>query len=248
MGTPELLSILIGLPVYGFFAIWFVRRFYSKNKTRVSKADRENSPYLLAITILRVFDFFYDAMLLFVALSPLILITMPFVGPNSEIYGINISPNFKLDLTLLLGVEISGLKEQIINGSITLEVIPPNNITWYLYALDFFAEILVSFFILHQLREIFALVSIGEALVYENTMRLKRIGFVILGWSICSPLLQSFLNYLVLKEISINTKAINFIPGITPDLSTVFIGLSLLVLSGVIYDAVKIRNEQRLTI
>jgi hypothetical protein len=53
----------------------------------------------------------------------------------------------------------------------------------------------------------------------------------------------------VLKNVSLNSSpAIKFTPPINIDLVAIFIGVALLVLAGVINEAVKIHEEQRLTI
>ena len=63
-----------------------------------------------------------------------------------------------------------------------------------------------------------------------------------------TPLLQYFGCGAVLKDISFNTPAIQLDPsfGVYPEF--IILGLTLLILSGVLKEAVKIHDEHRLTI
>lgn len=240
----------IVLLVFCIFTIRFVRRHYLRHSAPVSSTDSKNSPYRFANTVRRILDFCISVEIAwaFLLLIMYVIDLMKLYDPNYEGLGVLMPIGFKLDLTALPAFDIPGLKNQIINGKVTLDIIPPNLFALHLWVLLDFVSALVSLYIIVQLRNIFVSLSNGDAFISSSVICLKRMAFMLIGWNVLFPLLQYFGWGAVLKEISIDTQAVMFYSPFEPDLQAVFIGVFLLVLSGVINEAVKMKDEQRYTI
>ncbi|NLD38098.1 MAG: DUF2975 domain-containing protein [Desulfatiglans sp.] len=245
--------LIFGLIAYGFSMLWFVRRYYiPRYRPIVSGADNKRTTYRLANTVRRILDFFHDIYLMWIIiLIPLFFATTMAHLLDPSFFGLDIffDSRFKLDLSALPSMDISGLKEQMINGAAAINIIPQNLFTWQLWLLALLGNSIIWCYVLLQLRNIFVFISNGDAFNSLNVKGFKKIAIAVITWNVVYPPLKYFGLDIVLKSVSINSSpAIKFTPPINFDLVAIFIGIALLVLAGVINEAVKIHEEQRLTI
>ncbi len=248
----SILIILMTILLYFGFVYWFARRYYLPwYNAGVPGDDGSASSYRLARTIRRILGFFHYLVFYIVMIAPVIfLMTMVTAYyPNAE-WGnyIYLYSGFKLDLSLLPTLETSGLLGQEISGNALMKIKTSSLFSWQLFLIMIYLRGLYVLFIVLQLRHIFLSLSIGEAFTSANASRLKKIAVVILAWHVATPILGYFSWGAMLERISFNTQALKLDPVIFPDLIGIFIGVTLLVLSGVINEAVKMHDEQRLTI
>ncbi|MBN1903621.1 MAG: DUF2975 domain-containing protein [Deltaproteobacteria bacterium] len=247
------LAIIVGLPAYGFSMLWFVRRYYiPRYRPIVSSANNKRTTYRLANTVRRILDLFHDLYLMWIIiLIPLFFATTIAHLLDPSFFGLDIfiDSRFILDLSALHSMDISGLKEQMINGAATINIIPQNLFTWQLWLLAFLGNAIIWCYVLLQLRNIFVFICNGDAFHSLNVNGLKKIAIAVITWNVVYPPLKYFGLDIVLKSVSINSSpVIEFTPPINFDLVAIFIGIALLVLAGVVNEAVKMHEEQRLTI
>ena len=107
---------------------------------------------------------------------------------------------------------------------------------------------IVGLYILIQLRALFAALVNGMSFALENSERIRKIGFVLIIWMLINPLLQYFGGELILTEYSLSVPGIQLNPAFDLNGAGIFIGLVLIVLSGVLNEAARMHEVQRLTI
>lgn len=240
------------LVIYFGFVFWLVRRYYLPwYKASISSGDSSGSPYRLSRLIGKILSFLhYLFLFIVISLPPYYLYAtlVKVFSPEYGSYTIFVYSGFKLDFSLLPAIEASGLAQEKISGRTWLNMDASGHFIWHIYSLSRYIMNLIILYIVLQFRFVFASLSIGEAFTSINASRLKKIALVVIAWNVAVPLLQYLGWGAVLKEISINTQAIQLHPVFEPNIRAVLIGLALLVLSGVINEAVKMRDEQRLTI
>jgi len=123
-----------------------------------------------------------------------------------------------------------------------------NMMQWFLYAFGKEIQALMLLFIVLHLRNIFASICNGEAFTTANALRLKRVGVVLFAAYLLDPLRQFWTWGMVIKGIHIDIMGFSFSPAVNPSFRGLFVALVVLVLSGVLAEAVRIQEEQRLTI
>lgn len=123
-----------------------------------------------------------------------------------------------------------------------------SRMSWYLSGA--ISEILLVFFLygLLKMRRLFASLAEGSTFTGENVERIRRIGYLIVAWHIISPALQYFGGQIMLKDIALNMPGIELFPAFEFNIGGVFVGLAIIVLSGVLREAVNIYQDQSLTI
>ena len=107
---------------------------------------------------------------------------------------------------------------------------------------------IVGLYVLVQLRALFASLVSGMSFTPENSGRIKKIGFVVIIWSAINPLLQYFGGQAMLAEYSLNVPGIQLSPAFDVNGLAIFIGLAMIVLSGVLNEAARMHEVQQLTI
>lgn len=107
---------------------------------------------------------------------------------------------------------------------------------------------IVGLYVLVQMRALFESLVNGTNFTPENSGRIKKIGFVVIFWSLINPLLQYFGGQVILREYSLNVPGIQLNPAFELNGMGIFIGLAMIVLSGVLREAASIHRAQQLTI
>jgi hypothetical protein len=119
---------------------------------------------------------------------------------------------------------------------------------WYLSAAIPEIMGLIFLFGLFQLRRIFAQLEQGAWYAEENIPRIRMLGMVIVAFNLVLPLLQYFGGRAVLGDMQMGSADIVVYPAFQFSLLGLITGLAIIVLSGVMREAVTIRHEQSLTI
>lgn len=121
-------------------------------------------------------------------------------------------------------------------------------LSWYLAGA--ISEVLLFIFLygLLAMRKLFISLAEGNTFTQENTERIRKIGYVFIGFHIINPVLQYFGGRIILHDIAFNPPGIELYPGFEFNLGGLFAGLAIIVLSGVLREAVSIHQEQALTI
>ncbi len=112
------------------------------------------------------------------------------------------------------------------------------------------SELLLFIFLygLLTMRKLFISLAAGDTFTRENTERIRKIGYVFVGFNIVSPLLQYFGGRIMLHDVAFNVPGIHLYPAFEFNIGGIFAGFAIIVLSGVLREAVTMHQEQSLTI
>jgi hypothetical protein len=121
-------------------------------------------------------------------------------------------------------------------------------LSWYLSGA--ISEILLFIFLygLLTMRKLFISLAEGDTFTQENAERIRKVGYVFIGFHIVNPLLQYFGGRIMLEDIAFNVPGIHLYPAFELNIGGVFAGFAIIVLSGVLREAVSMHQEQALTI
>ena len=121
-------------------------------------------------------------------------------------------------------------------------------LSWYLSGA--ISEVLLFIFLygLLAMRKLFISLAEGDTFTQENTERIRRVGYVFIGFHIVNPLLQYFGSRMTLEDIAFNVPGIHLYPAFELNIGGVFAGFAIIVLSGVLREAVSMHQEHSLTI
>ncbi len=207
----------------------------------------------LTRVVKRILDF--SRVLAFISLVawPLFVVVMTF-GQNShpETWGVDIGvfSRFIIDLNEFAGdvSESAGVRDPVISGKAVLNIDTSSLPALYLFTAILEVGGIVGLYVLIQLRALFASLVCGMSFTPENSGRIKKIGFVVIIWSAINPLLQYFGGQAMLAEYSLNVPGIQLSPAFDVNGLAIFIGLAMIVLSGVLNEAARMHEVQQLTI
>lgn len=207
----------------------------------------------LTRVVKRVLDFFRVFIFVVLILAPLVVIAMT-IGQysNPETWGIDIGvfSRFMIDLSAFAGdvVESAGVRDPIISGQAVINIDTSSLYAFYVFvAISEIGGIIVLYSVV-QMRALFASLVRGQPFTPENSGRIKKVGFAVILGSLISPLLQYFGGRAMLTEYSLNVPGIQLSPAFELPIAGIFIGLVLIVLSGVLNEAAGIYKVQQLTI
>lgn len=216
----------------------------------------DTSPYFLAWEIEKVLRFFRHACFFLVVFAPpiyLLIVLAETVEPqNIKTLEIIMSPTIKLryslDISSLPALRLSGMTENALHGTTTINAVFPGLLIWHIWAILKYINMLIGLYMLTQLHNLF--LSLGNKKVFTviNTVRIKKIAAAFITWNVVSSFPDIIGWLTVIKKISDNTNVIRFFPLINLNMQAVIIGVILLILSILMKHAVKIHEEQRLTI
>jgi hypothetical protein len=161
---------------------------------------------------------------------------------------VSIFVNLHIDLSGLPGIEAQGLGSPILNGTTELSIPSPHLLTFFIFQATSLVKGALTIYVLFQLRNILASYCNGDSFSSGNSLRLDRIGKVLVFAYCFGPFWHFFLSGSVINGISFSSEAISVTTSTSGSLLGVFVGIGLLILAGVIREAEQIRKEQRLTI
>jgi hypothetical protein len=207
----------------------------------------------LARAVKRILDFFRVIAFISLILWPISALVMT-IGQSShaDTWGVDISvfSSFNIDLNEIVAgtVQSDGIRDPIINGKAELKVDTSSLPAFYIFALMTEIGGIVGFYLLLQLRAVFTSLAAGDNFDLKNSLRIRNFGYVAIGWALTSPLLQYFGGRVILQEYSLNLPGIVLSPAFEINGGTIFIGLAMIVLSGVLNEAASINESHQLTI
>jgi hypothetical protein len=105
---------------------------------------------------------------------------------------------------------------------------------------------LVAIYVYGQLRKLFRSLLEGRPFVEENARRVRRVGLVVVGWSLFGPLIEFFAAFPVLREVHVRGLILR--PSMDFNLELLFAGLAILVLAQVLHQASALQRDQSLTV
>ena len=207
----------------------------------------------LTSVVKRLLDFLRVLAFIALIIWPLAVIAMT-IGQSSHpgTWGVDIGffSAFTIDLSQFVAglAESPGVRDPMISGKAMINID-----TSSLHALYVFTAItemggVVGLYVLLQLRALFASLIDGMSFAPENPGRIKKIGFLLIAWSLTHPLLQYFGGQVILAEYALNVPEMQLNPAFEVSGMGIFVGLALIVLSGVLTEAAAIHKTQQLTI
>lgn len=121
-------------------------------------------------------------------------------------------------------------------------------LSWYVSGA--ISEVLLFIFLygLLTMRKLFTSLAEGATFTQENVERIRRVGYVFIGFHIVNPLLQYAGSRMMLADVAFNAPGIHLYPAFDFNIGGVFAGFAIIVLSGVLREAVTMHQEQSLTI
>lgn len=207
----------------------------------------------LAKAVKRILDFFRVLALISLILWPIAALFMS-IGHSShpDTWGVDISVFSAFDIDLnefpMGATQSEGIRDPIIAGKALLNIDTSSLSAYYVFALMMEIGGIVGFYLLLQLRAVFTSLADGDNFDLKNSARIRKFGYVAIGWALVSPLLQYFGGQIILREYSPNLPGIALSPAFELSGGAIFIGLAMIVLSGVLNEAANISESQRLTI
>lgn len=208
-------------------------------------------------SLTRVVKRFLDVFRVFAYIAlivwPLAVIAMT-TGQSShpETWGVDIGffSGFSIDFSAFAEdlPESPGVRDPVMSGKAVLNIDTSSLRALYVFTLLTEIGVLVGLYVLLQLRRIFASLVKGEYFATDNSRCIRNIGIVVTCWSLLSPLLQYFGGQVILSEYALNVPGVQLSPAFELNGLGIFIGLAMIVLSGVLNEATKIHQLQQLTI
>lgn len=243
--------LLGGIVAYLGLAFWLIARWYlPRLMVRLSPEARKGRRYPLALNTYQILHLLH-ALTFFLVLIWLpvtfVFMAMPLDAGHS-LGEMKIFATLHADLGKLAGVELSGTGSQHLSGSAQIEVTAPNRVNYFLYAFGSLIKALMLLSVLLQFRNILASMCNGDSFTAGNSRRLNRAGLVIVAASLVGPAWNWWMSASVINGLAFNTDALSLTPAAHGSLLTLLIGLGVLIASGVIRDAERMQQEQRLTI
>lgn len=239
------------LVAYGYFIVklsmYIKNKYIWQGETSVIK----NAPkWNLTAIVKRALDFFLAFFSSIIILWPIILVVMAISQNQIPTWGFDISAfaGFSLDLSLISGIEASGLRHPEIQSKSVITFDTSSLYAWYLFASTQLISAMVALFVVIQLRTIVISLQSGLSFSSDNAVRIKRIGIVAIAWNLIMPLIQYYGWGAFINELSFNTKGIQFYPAFEFNILGLLVGLLLIVLSGILTEAAQISSDQELTI
>ncbi|MBL4772613.1 MAG: DUF2975 domain-containing protein, partial [Alcanivoracaceae bacterium] len=116
-----------------------------------------------------------------------------------------------------------------------------NLYAWYLFVVVSEISALVAIYVTVQFRSMVSSLQSNEPFTHENSHRIKRVGIVIIAWNLLNPILQYFGWGAVVEAITFSNKGIQLYPAFEINLLALLIGLMVLLLSGMLQEATKIK-------
>ena len=206
----------------------------------------------LTRSVKRVLDFFVVLNIIALIFLPLLVLVMTVSQQSIPTWGIDIGvfSGFEINLNEFpgLAIESSGIRNPEFSGQAVVNIDTSSLFAFYLWAAITEISGIFGLYVLMQLRAIFASLVRDIVFTLENSGGIKTIGFVVIFWNIINPLLQYFGGRAVLGDMALNVPGLQLYPAFEVNVMGIFVGLALIVLSGVLKEATSIHEDQELTI
>jgi hypothetical protein len=208
----------------------------------------------LTVLVKRFLDFIWYLFLVVAVVWPLTVIIIGLSipsEPEQRHTDINIFSSFRVNAEASTEQATSSDKggELILSGRGDVRLNnTKSSLSWYLSGAISQVLLLIFLYGLLAMRKLFTSLADGSKFTQKNAERIRKVGYVFIGWHIISPLLQYFGGRIMLHDIAFNVPAIQLYPGFELNIGGIFAGFAIIVLSGVLREAASIHQEQSLTI
>ena len=207
----------------------------------------------LTRAVKRILDYLRVLTIAALVLWPLAVLVLS-IGQSSDpdTWGVDIGflSGFKADVSEFEGglIESAGVRDPVISGKAVINI--DTSSLQVLYVFTAITEVggIVGLYVLLQLRALFASLASGVSFAPENSLRIRKIGIVVIAWSLLHPLIQYFGGQVILKEYALNVPGFELHPAAELKVIGIIIGLVMIVLAGVLKEAADIYETQQLTI
>lgn len=243
--------ILPAVLIYCGLLYWLFVQF---NVATIWKGDNINFVQTIDKPILNfvkgTLDFFTVFLSLIVVFIVPITLLLTLSQSSTANWGIdiNIFAGFSIDLNAINGITSSGLRNPEITGKTEIAIDTSNLTAFYLFMFSQGVTALVSLYGVVKFRELIISLKNGNAFCMENVAILKRIGYLVIIWNIVSPMFQYFAWGAIINDIHFSNEGLRLYPAFDFNVTAIFIGLMMIILSDLFLDATTISQEQRLTI
>jgi len=188
-------------------------------------------------------------MVVFTLLLPIITaITSIDYYEGDGTWGVDINPllAFQIDMNQLIDIDATteGIRDGVITGKTALALDTGSVRAWYLFMGMMEISLLVSIYIISQMRALFHSLDKGHYFTNGNCSRLQKMGIALLAYFIAAPFLQYFGGKLILQDISVVASGINITPAFELAGDGLLLGVCLLILSGVCREATAMYEDQ----
>lgn len=171
---------------------------------------------------------------------------------NSGTWGVDISviSSINIDLEKLSepSTASSGVRDPKIGGKAMLNIDTSSLSAFYVFAVLTEIGGIVGLCTLLKLRTVFATLASGENFAKGNAELIRRVGIVAIAWALIGPILQYLGGRMTLDAYALSFSGIELAPAFELKGLAIFIGVSMLVLAGVLREATDIHETQQLTI
>lgn len=188
-------------------------------------------------------------------------ILLPFIGAVLSIdyfegktgnWGVDLAAfwGFTIDLEQLTDMDanIEGLRHGVISGKTMINIETFSVVAWYLFIAINEVMLLIAVYCLTQMRGLFAGLVKGLYFSIENSYRLRKIGFAVIFANIIIPIMQYFGGQRMLGDIKFDIPGFEIYPALDYSGDGIFLGLLIVILSGVAREAANIYQDQMRTI
>ena len=195
--------------------------------------------------------------ILFLAVAVVWPVTVTVVGlnipsdPEQRHTDVNVLLNFRInsEASTALATSSGNEGELLLSGRGDVRL---NNtrgqLSWYVSGVITEVMLFIFLYGLLTMRKLFTSLSEGSTFSQENAERVKRVGYVFIGFHIVAPLLQYFGSRITLEDIAFNVPGIHLFPAFELNIGGIFAGFVIIILSGVLREAVSMHQDQSLTI
>ncbi|MBL4661106.1 MAG: DUF2975 domain-containing protein [Alcanivoracaceae bacterium] len=241
----------LALLVYAALIYWLMKRFKFKQHWLGScQGNKMGVISPLTHFVKRSLDVFLLFFLLIAVSIPVVVSIMAVSQIEVPTWGIDIGifSGFKFDFSEIAGIEVFGVRKPEFSGQAIVSIDTSNLYAWYLYVVVSEISAMLAIYVTVQFRSMVSSLQSNEPFTHENSHRIKRVGIVIIAWNLLNPILQYFGWGAVVEAITFSNKGIQLYPAFEINLLALLIGLMVLLLSGMLQEATKIKQEQELTI
>jgi hypothetical protein len=180
-----------------------------------------------------------------------LFIATPFVivgAPRIEDSDIRVAVRFTVDESVLANSSprSEAFVPALVEGNGVLRVKRTSRALWAGFLYSALASLGVWLIVLHQLRTLFRSVSRGSPFEPANAQRIRRVGWVVVGWQLVVPLAAYSVGRLLVGELTI--RGITLKPPIHFNPDALFLGMAILVLAEIFRQASDLQREQSLTV
>ena len=208
----------------------------------------------LTVLVKRFLDLTWYLFIFFAVVWPIVVIVVGLSisgDPGQRHTDINMFSGFKISSDVSTGAaeNTQGGPALLLSGRGDVKIENTRSrMSWYLSGA--ISQILLLMFLvgLRQMRRLFTSLADGEIFTEKNAEYVRVVGYVVIAWNIVLPVLQQVGGRLMLDEIAFDVPGIVLYPSFELDVGGILIGLAILVLSGVLREAVRIKQDQALTI